>query len=52
MLLSICAMNNSAAEDTALALLNLECAEDVKNKVERQIAMEKERQLEVQLMYK
>lgn len=45
-------MNNSTAEDTALALLNLECAEDVKKKVERQIAMEKERQLEVQLLYK
>jgi len=51
LLLNICGMNCSAAEDTALALLNLENPNDVKMKIEMQIAMEKERELEILQLY-
>lgn len=51
MLTNICAMNNSAAEDTALALLHLDLAEDIKCKIERQIALEKNRELEIQQLF-
>lgn len=52
LVINLSALNNTAAEDTALALLNLDGVNDAKCKLEMQIALEKERQLEIQLLYK
>lgn len=51
MLYSLGALNSTAAEDTALALLNLEDVCDARHKVEMQIAMEKTRELEIQQLF-
>ncbi|GBL94919.1 hypothetical protein AVEN_187440-1 [Araneus ventricosus] len=51
LLITISAFNKSTIEDTALALLDLDCVTDVKNKIEMQIAMEKEREVEIQQLY-
>ncbi|KAF8792025.1 Trichoplein keratin filament-binding protein like [Argiope bruennichi] len=51
LLITMSAFNKSALEDTALALLDLDCVTDVKNKIEMQIAMEKEREVEIQQLY-
>ncbi|GFU26559.1 uncharacterized protein NPIL_330201, partial [Nephila pilipes] len=51
LLLTMNGFNKSAVEDTAFALLNLDCVSDVKNKIEMQIAMEREREVEIQQLY-
>ncbi|GFQ71015.1 uncharacterized protein TNCT_235131 [Trichonephila clavata] len=51
LLLTINGLNKSTVEDTAFALLNLDCVADVKNKIEMQIAMEREREVEIQQLY-
>ncbi|GIX78691.1 uncharacterized protein CEXT_714961 [Caerostris extrusa] len=51
LLLTINGFNKSAVEETALALLDLDCVADVKSKIEMQIAMEREREIEIQQLY-
>ncbi|GFX20275.1 uncharacterized protein TNCV_1438341 [Trichonephila clavipes] len=51
LLLTMGGLNKSTVEDTAFALLNLDCVSDVKNKIEMQIAMEREREIEIQQLY-
>lgn len=49
--MTISGFNKSTVEDTAFALLDLDCVTDVKYKIDMQIAMEKERETEIQQLY-
>ncbi|KFM76999.1 Trichoplein keratin filament-binding protein, partial [Stegodyphus mimosarum] len=51
LLVSLSEMNSTATEDTALALLNLDSVKETKEKINMQIALEKERELEIQQLY-